>query len=275
MTDAAEPVDVKSEDITPKRRGRPPAPKSNQEVTLASAPKAAAAPATAPVDPLFSLVERVMSDPTVSIDRVTQAVDLYMRLKDEKARTAFIEAKAAFKANAPDVIKDMENKQYKSMYSSIGNTVNVVNEVLSQYGLDARWDYDQGETTISVTCILKHTQGYSEQVTLAAPPDVSGQKNPIQQIKSTTTYLKLATFEAVTGIASKQGNKDDDGNSAKSNDPPISKEQMEELDEIAKEVNANVELFCKFYKIESFADITVSNFEAAKAALNAKRKKAQ
>ena len=44
--------------------------------------------------------------------------------------------------------------------------------------------------------------------------DANNAKNPLQQVKSTMTYLKIATFEAVTGIASRAGNQDDDGNGA-------------------------------------------------------------
>ena len=48
---------------------------------------------------------------------------------------------------------------------------------------------------------------------MSAPPDTSGSKNLIQQLKSTKTYLEIATFESVTGIAAIDKG-DDDGNSA-------------------------------------------------------------
>lgn len=249
------------------------------DVTEAEPPKATAVArrsetSVAPVGEratTLSMIERIMTDPNASVERANQAFDFFQKVQAEQARRAFIEAKAAFKATAPTILKDMENKQYKSRYSSIGNVVNTLTEALSKHGFDAKWEFDQGNASISVTCILTHREGHSERVTLAGPPDTSGQKNPIQQIKSTTTYLKLATFEAVTGIASKEGNADDDGNGA-GNDGPITDEQVNELIALADEVGANKMLFCKFYKIESFADIRASKFEDAKKALNAKRR---
>jgi hypothetical protein len=160
---------------------------------------------------IYSLVERIMMDKDIPIERANQALEFYQKVEAERARKAFLEAKAAFKANAPDIFKDKTNTQYKSTYASIGNVVNTANDVLARYGLDASWDYDQS-SAVKVTCILRHVLGHSERVSLTAPPDNSGSKNPLQQIKSTITYLRLATFEAVTGIATKEGAADDDGN---------------------------------------------------------------
>lgn len=222
---------------------------------------------------ILAMAERLMIDPSVSVERANQALDFALRLKAEAARQAYYEAKAAFKAVAPVVTKDKENKQYGSTYASIGNVVNTINEALSKYGLDASWDFDQGER-IKVTCTLRHSLGHSESVSLSGPPDTSGSKNPMQQIKSTLTYLKLATFEGVTGIATKEGNLDDDGNGA-SDDDPISQDQIDQLVEIAESVGADRRRFCTYFKIDSFADIRVSQFERAKNALLAKGRASQ
>ena len=161
---------------------------------------------------IYSLVERIMLDKEIPIERANQAWEFYQKVEAEHARKAYLEAKASFKANAPIIVKDKQNKQFNdSAYASIGNVVNTANEVLARYGLDASWEFEQGER-IKVTCILRHVQGHAERVTLTAPPDASGSKNPLQQIKSTITYLKLSTFEGVTGIATTEGNLDDDGN---------------------------------------------------------------
>lgn len=226
---------------------------------------AVAARKITPMDMLSAAVER--GD---AVEKLTQLMDLYERWEAAQAKKAYTEAKAAFKANAPMIFKDMENKQYRSMYSSIGNVVNTMNAALSKYGLDASWDYDQTEGFIKVTCILTHSQGHSERVSLSGPPDNSGSKNPIQQIKSTTTYLKLATFEGVTGIASKEGNKDDDGNSA--GVTFISETQITELTGLAEDNNVDVEKFCKWAGIDDLSGIQKTDYQKAKNAILAKGK---
>lgn len=149
------------------------------------------------------------------MEMVERLLALHERWESAQAKKAFIEAKAAFKAEAPAIIKDRENKQFGSKYSSIGNLVTTTNEVLSKHGLDASWTYEQGEKgVIKVICKLQHILGHSESVELSSAPDATGSKNPIQQIKSATTYLKVATYEAVTGIASNEANMNDDGNAA-------------------------------------------------------------
>lgn len=149
-----------------------------------------------------------------SIEQLKQLMDLRDRWEATEAKKAYVEAFANFKRNMPDVIKDMLNKQYGSDYSSLANLVNTVNRTLGEYGLNAAWKPDVQGGVVAVTCILTHVGGHSETVTLIGPPDTSGQKNPLQQIKSTLTYLEGATFQAITGVVARSASKDDDGNGA-------------------------------------------------------------
>lgn len=164
-----------------------------------------------PATPLEIL--QVAIQQSVDLDRLRVLMDLQDRWEANQAKRAFNEALAAFKKNPPVVVKDMLNKQFGSKYSSIGNLVNTVNAALGNHGLSASWDIEQDEV-IRVTCILEHPAGHSRKVTMTGPPDESGSKNTLQQIRSTVTYLKIGTFEAVTGIASVVGNSNDDGNGA-------------------------------------------------------------
>jgi hypothetical protein len=206
-----------------------------------------------------------------SLDKLERLMDLNDRWEKAQAKKAFIEAKAAFKASAPVITKDKTNSQYNSRYASIGSVVNAVNEALSKHGLDADWQFDQS-SGIRVTCILTHVAGHSESVSLVGTPDTSGAKNPLQQIKSTLTYLKLATFEAVTGIATKEGNRDDDGN-ASGVASFISDEQVEELTALITETKTDIAKFLEIGKVESLSDITSANFGKAKALLLSKKQK--
>jgi hypothetical protein len=61
-----------------------------------------------------------------------------------------------------------------------------------------------------VTCIIAHSAGYSEENSLSAPFDPSGNKNPLQAIGSAQTYLQRYTLKAALGLAAA---KDDDARS--------------------------------------------------------------
>lgn len=171
---------------------------------------ALAQPANAtPMSMLAVAVQKGMDVATIK-----DLMALQERWEANEARKAYAAALAAFKENPPTVYKDKENKQYESMYTTIGNLVNTINAALSAHGLSAHWEIGQSDG-IAVTCVLTHRAGHSERVSMSGPPDDSGKKNPLQQIKSTITYLKIATYEAVTGTASADGNADDDGNVGK------------------------------------------------------------
>lgn len=192
-------------------------------------------------NPYLGLIETMVSRGG-DLSNLDKMLDLQIKWEANEARKAYHEAVAAFKAEPPKVYRDKENKQYSSRYVSLANMVNTVNAALSVHGLSARWDADQSGQ-IKVTCTLSHVQGHSESVSLSGPPDTSGAKNNLQQIKSTLTYLKLATFELVTGVASEEGNLDDDGNGASSGydisewrDAISDASDKAELDSLAKEL---------------------------------------
>jgi hypothetical protein len=224
--------------------------------------------AVMPTNPI-ELLSRAL-DKGVDADQLKAFVDLKREWEAGEARKAFFEAVARFKADPPKVLKDMENKQYGSRYASKGNLVNTVNAELSKHGLTANWSFEQRDTTIAVTCKLSHAFGHSESVTLAGPPDTSGSKNPLQQIKSTVTYLEIATFEAVTGVAASNDGDDDGGKSAER----ITDEQAANLTALLDETKANKKKFLEFVKVETLADIRAVDYPKAVKALEQKRKTA-
>ena len=159
---------------------------------------------------LMLIIDRAAKDPAFDVAKLDHLLQVKERWDAAEAKKAYVTAVAQFKTESVVVKKDKKNAQYNSMYTSIGNLVNVLSAALSKYGLSARWDLDQSNG-IKVTCILTHVQGHSESTSMSGPADNSGAKNPLQQIKSTVTYLRIATLEAITGTASKEGALDDDG----------------------------------------------------------------
>lgn len=174
---------------------------ASQERALAPAPQAQATPA--------DIVLYAMKNGG-SIAEIREFMQLQREWEADQARKAFLDATAAFMAEAITVHKDKENLQYKSTYTSLGNLVNTVRPYLSKHRLSANWKIDQSDGLV-VTCILSHSLGHTDQVTFKVPPDTAGAKNAIQQLKSAITYAKGVTFESVCGLASSDANSDDDG----------------------------------------------------------------
>ena len=200
------------------------------------------------------------------LEKIEKLMELERRWKADQAREAYFVALAEFKKEQITVTKDKKNDQYNSMYTTIGNLVNTVNAAMAPFGLNARWSIDQSEL-ITVTCILSHTLGHSEQVSMSGPPDESGSKNCLQQIKSTITYLESTTFQAVTGVVSRD-TLDDDGNAAVD---VISEKQLADLVALITEVNADRAAFLKYCKVSSLEMLPVSKYQTAVRALESKR----
>lgn len=205
------------------------------------------------------------------LDTIERLMDLEQKYKANAAREAYYEALSAFKSQPIRVGKDKVNQQYGSMYTTLGNLVNTVNAAMAPHGLNARWKVEQSNNSVSVTCILSHTLGHSEEVTMSAPPDESGKKNPLQQIKSTMTYLESATFQAVTGVVSQDATYDDDGNAAGGN--TLTEDEVVNLEALIEEVGADKPAFLKFCKVDSLEQIQRRNYSQAVSALEERRKK--
>lgn len=224
---------------------------------------------------------------------IEKMMGLQERHEKNEARKAFYAAVADFKKNPPEVLKDKENSQFskgerKAMYASLGSFVKSVNPALGEHGLSASWEIVQAEKIVKVTCNLSHRLGHSESVTMEAPPDTSGgnAKNPIQQIKSTITYLRSVTFEAVTGTAATDANLDDDGNLSGAGEVDfINADQIKALkekiknrwpgdskaDEKLREKNANTLL--EYMDVETLEEIESKNFKIAMDAITPEKPK--
>jgi len=202
---------------------------------------------------------------------IEKMMDLQERNDNKIAKQSFHKAMAEFKAILPPVFKDKDNKQYNSKYASESSLLNTLNPFLSKQGLSASFSFPETQGDIlKVTCTITHKNGYGESVTLPGPLDTSGSKNPLQQVRSTVTYLRKATFEAITGIATSDPTSDDDGNSSNINEF-ISDKQLSSLTDMINSKEADEVKFLKYMKIESLDKMHVKDFGKAMTALKAKK----
>lgn len=205
------------------------------------------------------------------LDQLQKLMDLEERWEKNEARKAYVKAMNAFKADPPTIFKNrrVEFKGTKYDHASLDHVVDRISEAMSQHGLSFRWDAEQQDSVVSVTCVITHEMGHSESVTLQAAPDTSGSKNSIQAIGSTVAYLQRYTVLAATGLATQD--MDDDGVNGE-HAPRITEEQIAHLQALAKEVNADIPKFLKYLKIESLDQLPASWYDTAVKALEAKRK---
>jgi hypothetical protein len=114
---------------------------------------------------------------------------------------------------------------------------------------------------ISVTCILSHRDGHSEETTLSGPPDASGNKNAIQAIGSTLTYLQRYSLVQALGLAAAN---DDDGRAAgKASVELADPDSVQALRDKIAEVGMDEARACERFGVANLDDLPAADWPRA------------
>lgn len=219
-------------------------------------------------NPIMDMVREAMRSGQ-SIEVIREVRALAKEMAADEAKRAFDEAVSDAKAEIQPIAKNKAG--HNSRYADLGEISRQVDPILSKYGLSVRHRTRQDGNAITVTCILSHKLGHFEETELTANPDTSGSKNPIQAIGSTLTYLQRYTKVLAVGIAVSE---DDDG-AAAGRGETISDAQLADLRTLADEVNADLEKFCQYFRIEALPDLPAKDFNRAMDSLRAKKGRQQ
>ena len=151
------------------------------------------------------------------VEQLEKLMELQERWEKKEAAKAFKSAMSEFQAIKPQLIKgakvDYDLKgggKVKYNFIPLPSIQKAIDGLLSKCGLSYRWEQDDAGGVIKITCVVSHLDGHEERTYLSAPADTSGNKNNIQSIGSTVSYLKRYTLEGACGLSSAN---DDDGNS--------------------------------------------------------------
>ncbi len=202
-----------------------------------------------------------------SIEVLQRLMDLQERWDRNQARRAFDDAVASAKAEIKPVVRNATGHNSKR-YADFAALALAVDPIISKFGLSYRFRTAQSDK-IAVTCILSHKAGHYEETTLAGPADTTGNKNAIQAIGSTLTYLQRYSLVQALGLAASN---DDDGAAAGLGEK-INEEQLAAIQTLIVEVAADIAKFCKYMKVEKLEEIPAVKFKNAVEALESKRDK--
>lgn len=200
------------------------------------------------------------------IDQLSKLMDLQERWEAKQSKKSYVEAMARFRAACPSI--DKTKKAHNSNYAGLAETLDQIKSLLSENGLSHSWRTRQEESLTTVTCIVTHIDGHSEETSLSAPPDTAGSIKGIQAIASTISYLERYTLFAILGLASKDMDTDGIIPFAK-----IDNKQLNELNKKLDETKSDKKKFCEIFAINSLVDLPVSRFNEALQAIKAKAKK--
>ena len=234
-----------------------------------AAPEAVQLPAVTPL----TMIERAI-EKGADVAMIEKLMELQERNDRNLGRRAFDAAIAAAKAEIPPIHKnrkvDFTTAKGRTHYTheDMAEVARTVDPILSRYGLSYRFRTSQDQRILTVTCILSHRDGYSEETTLNGAADESGNKNHIQAIGSAATYLQRYTLKLALGLAASD---DDDGRTAEKVET-ISADQFFAMQGLIDATATDPAKFAQYLKVENLETLTLKQFDTAMAALRHKQK---
>lgn len=202
---------------------------------------------------------------------IESLMDFQDRLDKKQAKKAFDAAMAEAVNEIPTIAKNKKaivdkdgNARYR--YDDLSEIAETVKPILKKHGLSYRFRTQQNGLIVSVTCIVSHVDGHSEENTLSASNDTSGSKNAIQAVGSAVTYLERYSLKAALGLAAAE---DDDAKAA--GEPAvITHDQFLELNKLLDDHQIDKAAFCGYLGVEAVTDIPQNRFKDAKDAIGLK-----
>lgn len=157
---------------------------------------------------VLAMIERVVANPEADMDKLEKMLDLQQRILDRNAKQAFTADLAAMQAELPLVGKHGEGHN-KAKYALLEDINEAIRPTLKRYGFAVTFRIKQQQGSATITAILSHRLGHSEETDLLLPLDTSGSKNAVQAVGSTVSYGKRYALCALLNISTGD---DNDGN---------------------------------------------------------------
>jgi len=176
------------------------------------AERAKSAIATSEPVSMLSIIERAARDPSVDVDKMERLLQMQEVVIKRQAKAEYDIAMASMQPKMPVIEK--RGKAYNdTLYARWDDIHQAIMPVLTECGFSLAFKTASDGKNVSVTAILSHVGGHSEETTLAVPADGSGSKNAVQAIGSSVSYAKRYTASSLLNILAV--GEDDDGNMGK------------------------------------------------------------
>lgn len=224
---------------------------------------------------MIAVIARAASDPNVDMDKMERLLQMQERIMARNSKAAYAEALARLQPKLPIIaerggIKD-RGGNVQSKYALWEDIVGIITPILAEEGFSLSFRTKSDATSVTVTGVLLHREGHSEETSLTLPMDTSGSKNNVQGVGSSTSYGQRYTARALLNL--RTGERDDDGKAGGNSEPTLSEQQIANLDALLSEVGANKKAFLAFCKVESLSEILAKNYSECVRQIEAKRRR--
>lgn len=237
-------------------------------------------PVIDPSTAMVSVLERMMTDQSVPMERLEKAMDMFERLQAQQAEKAFNAALAASQAEMPQIAKNRKNLHTKSKYSDLAAINEKAQPIYGKHGLSVSFSTFKSEFPghYGVQGTLSHADGHSKVYPADIPADTGGMKGntnktATQAFGSTMSYGQRYLVCLIFNIATSM---DDDGNRSSNKIEYINETQIKELDKLLVDTNSDKEKYLNYIACDELGDIPAEFFEHQKTVIaNAANKRTE
>lgn len=196
-------------------------------------------PATEQMTPFVSTGLAILQA-NPNAETLRELIALHRETKADAARDLYAVALAELKRDLPDYIikrkqvlgKDGKTRLYK--HTTLNAVMSQVDEALERHGFTVTWAPACDGRLVTVTCRLHHVGGHVEEAIMSAPPDAGPNRNAVQAIGSTKTYLQRYTVLALLGLSTADADDADQRPTAEANTRPDAMRNLEAMGRLAK-----------------------------------------
>jgi hypothetical protein len=223
---------------------------------------------------IISILDKLMANPDLPIERAEQAYTFYLRVQEDQKREHYAAAMVACQADMMAIKVDADNPQTKSKYATYDAIDRVLRPIYTRHGFGLSYNTKSlSPDVLTVIAYLTHSSGYEREFSIDMPADGKGAKGGDVMTKthatgSAFTYGKRYLISAIFNVATTK--RDDDGNAAGGEVGVITKEQVAELDKLIKATKTDIAKFLEMGGIDDLSDMPANQFKAAKALLKKK-----
>lgn len=207
---------------------------------------------------------------------VREMLEYNRTLEAEAAERAFNDAMAAAQKDMGVVATNMSNSQTRSRYADYAQLDRALRPIYTKHGFALSFNDGDGapEGWVRIVCHVTnsgHTRTYHKDM----PADGKGAKGndvmtKTHAVGAAQSYAMRYLLRMIFNVAVGEG--DTDGNMPVETGEVVSDAQRDNLLNLITEVGGGVDVFCRYFKIQSVGDLPASHYQRAIRAVEAKRK---
>lgn len=234
-----------------------------------------------PATGIMAIIARAAQDPNTDVSKLERLMVMAREVRADDAKAAYFRDLAEMQDELPSIkergeIKIGGNNSPGQKYALWEDINTAIKPVMKKHGFAISFRTGIADGKITVTGVLSHRTGHSEETTIHLPSDTSGSKNAVQAVGSSTSYGKRYTAAALLNLTS--GGEDDDGKAGGSAGT-VSEEQADRILEMLTRDKADVPQFCNYMAkilkkpIANVLDIPASEYGRTIEVINTRSQK--